>query len=134
MSKHTQGQWKANHDGAFIYAEDPTLGTVVICSTERASDNDYTPTYSTVNESERVANECLIADAPKTAVERDRLRESNACLLAVLKKVQRLFQSPAFIGVISSASVSDVQCLGTAHVYADVVESIRKAEEETDAE
>ena len=78
MTKHTPGPWRANHDGAFIYAKYPPLGTGVICSTERASDIDYTPTYSTVNEGERVANERLIAAAPDTT---DALKESTLILM-----------------------------------------------------
>ena len=95
MTKHTPGPWKTNHDGAFIYVEYPTLKTGVICSTARASDNDYTPSYSTVNESERVPNEHLIAAAPETAAERDRLKALCGEMLDALRKSNRALSTLA---------------------------------------
>ena len=108
MTKHTPGPW--------MVAETRHKFDTLI----RDRDNDP------------VASTNFAGYSPKTAAANARLIAAAPLMLAALKKVERLFQSPAFIGVISEASVSDVQCLGTAHAYADVADAIRKAEGETD--
>ncbi len=73
-SKHTKGPWNASKSsrsqGWSIYAE--KLGIAYIFCSQDAC--PYDP-------AEAKANACLIAAAPKTAAERDKLKAINADLL-----------------------------------------------------
>ena len=101
MSKHTPGPWRVNDADVF---QDNSLDSVVMIAH---------CTGASVAHNEHLANARLIADAPETAAERDRLKESNYYLLAALKKVERIFHSGE---------------TPTAFQYCEVVESIEEAE------
>ena len=79
----------------------------------------------------------LIAAAPETAAERDRLsvvnaqlRELNAHLLGVLKKMKRIIESPEFRAVEDAASIHGVEYRGKEITQPDLNNAIRKAEGE----
>ena len=80
MTKHTPGPWRVNDLNIF---QDNALDSVVMIATCAGA--------SVLGYEEHKANAHLIADAPETAAERDRLKESNACLLKVLQKVAALY-------------------------------------------
>jgi len=97
--KHTPGPWNLGNPGLrgsdahmcevmTAYAtknEGATLGCYdVIC---RTWSPNYTASSVRLTREECFANARLIAAAPETAAERDRLREVNAELLAALKKL-----------------------------------------------
>ena len=81
QAQHTPGPWTA--EGFTVYAGDgDDFGDVARAT---AGDSHVDPDYHLDRpDYERIANTRLIAAAPETAAERDRLREVNADLLAAL--------------------------------------------------
>lgn len=82
--KHTPGPWKSSHRGdgmIAVYAERDTKKPICVFHDEGGEFPKY------FNEKKAEANARLIAAAPETAAERDRLKEINAELLAALEKL-----------------------------------------------
>lgn len=78
-NKHTPGPWLvAGEDKTFIYALGPS-GTNSFWAQVQYAGVDR------ISKEEAIANARLIAAAPETAAERDRLKEINAELLEALK-------------------------------------------------
>ena len=76
MSKHTPGPWLSGMPSSIVGWPVIAAGSLgrLICNVA----------YSDPSESEAKANARLIAEAPETAAERDRLKELNAELLKVM--------------------------------------------------
>ena len=74
MSKHTPGPWRANDANVF---QDNPLDSVVLVASCSVIAVEY---------EERQANARLIADAPETAVERDKLKALCGEMLDALRK------------------------------------------------
>ena len=100
MTKHTPGPWTVD-----------AIETTLVRAPDRYPIADLESHFREITECE--ANARLIADAPETAAERERLKESNACLLAALKKVREI--------IIVGAAPTPFQ-------YADLVQAIEDAE------
>lgn len=83
MSKHTPGPWFLSPNGRSI---NTAPGRDGFCVAEISDANIHFDDFP----EEYRANAALIAAAPETAAERDRLREVNAELLAALKELYRL--------------------------------------------
>ena len=101
MSEHTKGPWKISdtlaidnmlvrdgsvawvHDGRRIEAASGALICEVTSNSWIEGENSGHPLVT--NRAEMLANAALIAAAPETAAERDRLRAVNAELLEALK-------------------------------------------------
>lgn len=90
-AKHTPGPWTVYHEngslgsGGHYGVEAGDLPgrfkTIAVCA------------HGSVEKPEQRANAALIAAAPETAAERDRLRESNAELLAALVEARSVLES-----------------------------------------
>ena len=113
MNKHTPGPW---HLGEVRHANITPHGNDGII---RNDEHDPVAIVNFAGYSKRTAfaNAHLIAAAPETAAERDRLRELNSSLLAMLKEVRKH---------LLWAESTD------AFLYAKVVRVIDKAEGETE--
>ena len=103
MTKHTPGPWRVND--ADVFQDNPLDSVVMIAHCTGAS----------VAHNEHLANARLIAAAPETAAERDRLRVSKHYLLKALRKVEEIFRNGE---------------TPTAFQYCQVVEAIKEAEGE----
>ena len=79
--QHTPGPWRSNDTNVF---QSNAVGSVVMIASCGGSALPY---------EERKANARLIAAALETAAERDKLKESNAHLLATLRQFTRQFTS-----------------------------------------
>ena len=109
MSRHTPGPWRedyrSNHRYRIVGGEkEDSICEIALWIT------DY---------EEQSANARLIAAAPE--------------LLAALKKVKRILNSPEFRAVEDYARVHGVQYRGNEFTQPDMDNAIRKAEGETDA-
>lgn len=85
QTQHTAGEWQYQHEVAYgrdIYA---TRGETEIWVASVNGPHDGSDGFPTADECK--ANAALIAAAPETAEERDKLREINAELLAALEGV-----------------------------------------------
>jgi hypothetical protein len=111
QTRHTKGQWKlfAGHGGTRephkIYAHDHPKGFLIASlgySELSVTDNDYLR-----NIQEQEANAKLIAEAPETAAERDRLKIINAELLEALEKISDNLEV-AFSGNLRSDASSSL--------------------------
>lgn len=99
MTKHTPGPWKVHHTFNVFMSDD---GIIAIPRDGSAATIE--------------ANARLIAAAPETAAERDRLRELNSCLLAALKRLHC---------IVSANCCTCDDCRGAEEM---ALEAIRKAE------
>ena len=121
MTKHTPGPWRATDTR--IFQDNPLNSVVAIASCNGIA----------LEHKEHQANAILIAAAPETAAERDRLKESNAHMLAALKKVRRICASREFRAVEDCAAIHGTQYLGQEIMQPDIDEAISKAEGEKES-
>lgn len=82
MNNHTPGPWVAKFEEAY-YVIGPDLGRVAMMMNLKGAHG----LAGRRSGEESAANARLIAAAPETAAERDRLKEINAELLAALEKL-----------------------------------------------
>ena len=82
MSKHTPGPWKAHFEEAY-YVTGPDRGRVAMMLNLKGAHG----LGGRRTGEESAANARLIAAAPETAAERDRLKEINAELLDALTEI-----------------------------------------------
>ena len=105
MTKHTPGPWRVTDTR--IFQDNPLNSVVAIASCNGIA----------LEHKEHQANARLIAAAPETAAERDRLKESNACLLEAAKIAE------AYLKQIGYKPVEHLKI---------IIDAIRKAEWESD--
>lgn len=87
MSGHTPGPWSATY--GHLIRVSPTNNPSTICGVHRRGLHS-----GNYDEAEVFANARLIAAAPDTAAERDRLKEINDDLLAACKSVREWLMEP----------------------------------------
>ena len=119
QAQHTPGPWTA--EGFTVYAGDgDDFGDVARAT---AGDSHVDPDYHLDRpDYERIANARLIAAAPETAAERDRLREVNADLLEAAKDAEAVLMGirdnggelaiailPALVSVRAAIAKAEVQ-------------------------
>ena len=116
MTGHTPGPW---HQGGISYAEHVEDG--VVTHTTEPTTSIYGPRAAPDHQSGpcvardvRLADAPLIAAAPETAAERDRLREQNAAMLEALKaavpKLQAYYIATLDRGIGVQIDTIVVQC------------------------
>jgi hypothetical protein len=88
MTQHTPGPWSVFNDGYGEDCDPPEPGKRWL-SVSDSGENEIAVLINRVGEPTptQEANAALIAAAPETAAERDRLRESNEVMLEALKAV-----------------------------------------------
>ena len=108
QAQHTEGPWKVgdseknNHRG--IYSDEYIICTICLMGAERRKNKQR-------GRNTEDANARLIADAPETAAERDRLKASNAELLKALVELSEDFGWPLYDNDMGSESC--LYCRGT---------------------